>query len=305
MITRLLTSFGLDALESSGYRTELGAKWLRPLVRRHIMGLLGEEERFMRIEMSRKSTEDGVSAGHRQACRYCRLISGGLGRNAKDEPWNSLLCESRNFMVMPTLGPLVEGWLLIISREHHLCMGAMPETVYGELEEIIGEVGGVVADQYVPPTIFEHGPSVHGEGIGCGIDHAHVHVVPLHFSLGDALRRSAEFRELDWKIAREGFLDCQRLSRARKPYVFVKEPQGSATYCTMPSLPCQAVRRVIAREVGLEGEYDYNRYSHIAYVRRTLERIEKHLDRRSPRAEREWLESPDGETTHRARICTS
>ena len=36
-----------------------------------------------------------------------------------------------------------------------------------------------------PVTMFEHGASHTGSIMGCGVDHAHVHLVPLDFNLAE------------------------------------------------------------------------------------------------------------------------
>lgn len=81
--------------------------------------------------------------------------------------------ESDNFMVFPTVGQIVEGYLLIVSKEHYACFGAMPDSILDELIELKKEVDRRVTKAYQKPIYFEHG------GIGQTIFHAHMHVIPF------------------------------------------------------------------------------------------------------------------------------
>ncbi len=40
------------------------------------------------------------------------------------DPWDQVLLETANFVVVPTIGAIVEGWLLVVSKEGLVCMGA-------------------------------------------------------------------------------------------------------------------------------------------------------------------------------------
>jgi hypothetical protein len=52
-----------------------------------------------------------------------------------------LLCETSNFFVIPTLGSLgIEGYVLIVTKEHFLGFGMLPSNFYPELNELLGDV---------------------------------------------------------------------------------------------------------------------------------------------------------------------
>ena len=99
---------------------------------------------------------------------------------------NRVLCETDNFFVFPTLGPIdIEGYLLIATKKHYLGFGMIPSEQYSELNELIKETKKIIKDVYKKPTIiFEHGPRI-GEDTkpGKSIDHAHLHVIPADFDI--------------------------------------------------------------------------------------------------------------------------
>lgn len=91
----------------------------------------------------------------------------------KEAKLTESVVESDNFRVFPTLGQIVEGYLLIVPKEHYACIGAMPEPILEELIELKQEVDKRVTKAYQKPIYFEHG------GIGQTIFHAHMHVIPF------------------------------------------------------------------------------------------------------------------------------
>jgi hypothetical protein len=58
------------------------------------------------------------------------------------------------------------------------------------------------------PIFFEHGPAEVGMALGCGVDHAHLHSVPLAFDLLATLNTDMGWRKVDpddpWETLRGG-----------------------------------------------------------------------------------------------------
>lgn len=207
-------------------------------------------------------------------CRYCNFLLEKNGDRGNSEPWNTVLYESDNFVVVPTLGSLVEGWLLIVSKEHLLCMGAVTNILRGELEDVIGFTKNVLKNAYEPLTIFEHGPSREGTSVGCGVDHAHIHLVPLKFSLLTEARVSEEVGEYEWNICRGDLWQLGELYQQGKAYLYIKEPGSESVYCTPKSVPCQSLRRIIARKLGVGDKYDYNQHPFKSAVESTIKTVQ-------------------------------
>src|SRR5262245_23869638 len=100
------------------------------------------------------------------------------GRADETQPWDEILVQTPNFVVVPTVGALVEGWLLIVSKDPYVCMGAIDAGLHDELSELLVFCSTAVRECFGAAAIFEHGPSSTGLRVGCGVDHAHVHVLP-------------------------------------------------------------------------------------------------------------------------------
>lgn len=106
------------------------------------------------------------------ACRIC-----SIGRGYA--PCDTVLWETKHFRVVPSKGGFVPGWVMIVPRAHVLSMAGLGDDHLTEFAELVSLVVAKVASRFGGPTLFEHGAFVEQSSFGCGIDHAHVHVVPL------------------------------------------------------------------------------------------------------------------------------
>src|SRR5260221_4771447 len=113
-----------------------------------------------------------------KVCCFCSFAATGV-----PGPWDEVVYETDRFLVLPTKGSLVPGWLLVAAKRHAICAGALSAAEHDELRECVSVAKDLVASKFGSPTVFEHGPSEEHTALGCGIDHAHIHVVPLQFSL--------------------------------------------------------------------------------------------------------------------------
>lgn len=211
-----------------------------------------------------------LSNGVKKAnCKYCD----GLLNSHKNElssPWNEILYETDNFVVAPTLGSLVEGWLLVISKKHFVSMGEMPEDLIIEMLNLVHFLKESLFGSFNNFTIFEHGPFVEGLSIGCGIDHAHMHLVPLDFSLVEKTRNNSLFNGSFW-INTDAFETAKSFYNQKKSYIYICEPNGKSVFCLPQDIPCQSLRRIIASELGISSKYDYKKYAFEENAVRTKE----------------------------------
>lgn len=92
---------------------------------------------------------------------------------------NRFLYNSDSFYVKPTVGCIVDGYLLVISKKHIPSTAeASPENL-SEVYSIIERLKEVFFDKYQKNVlIYEHGPS-ECRVTGSCIDHMHLHFVPM------------------------------------------------------------------------------------------------------------------------------
>ena len=199
----------------------------------------------------------------------CRLCLQHEARRST-QPWNQPLFESPNFDVLPSLGALVEGWLLIIPRDHYLSSGAIPGSLTSELSQVKSIVAELVSSTFGPATVFEHGPSGSQHLTGCGIDHAHLHVVPLEFDL----RIASEPLLPSGVSFKPGGVDaCRAAVEAALDYLYLELPGRNGLIATSTDFGSQLFRHAIARQLGIADEYKWRDYPQMPKVARTIERL--------------------------------
>jgi ATP adenylyltransferase len=205
-------------------------------------------------------------APHRLDCAFCRTIEFGP---AIREEW-AVLAEDLEFVAVPSVGALVPGWLLVLPREHALSMAALPRDEFARLERFSHDVASRVADEYGPAAMFEHGPADHGRPTGCGVDHAHMHVVP---ALGMDLLRATQqhFPRLAWTSISD-LAPARAAVESGLDYLYLRTESGEQWLSVGVDMPSQAFRRVIAREQGRPHEFNWRSHPHMDVVRQTITR---------------------------------
>lgn len=186
-------------------------------------------------------------------------------------PENCVLAETPGFVVVPSLGSLVPGWLLIVPKRPILNCGRLSA---GERMELSGLVEEVTSRLSVfPGTVFafEHGSARPGSLTGCGVDQAHLHLVPLNFDLLTAVKRQAD---VAWE--RHEDLVPERYSEltALPEYITIRDCASGAGLVGRPiHETSQWVRRVIAHELGRPNEWNYRVHDGQVQIAETLDRL--------------------------------
>jgi ATP adenylyltransferase len=198
-------------------------------------------------------------------CRFCGNLA-----VATRAPWDRVLWETPSFVITPTLGAIVEGWLLVISKRHHLCMGALPPAELHELQSVTHHAASVVQDLYGPVAIFEHGPAQPQQQVGCGVDHAHMHIVPTACDLIAGARKHLP-EHVQWELT-ETFGSIHRYTRAERSYLYL-EQYGRRLVASDQELPSQLFRRVIAAHIGEPERWNWREHPFHEQAEATARRL--------------------------------
>lgn len=181
--------------------------------------------------------------------------------------WNLSLMESQNFRVLPSLGALVEGWVLIVPKSHFLSMGALPSPLVSEMEHLKGVVARRLTRIYGTVSAFEHGPGSQQRKVGCGVDHAHLHMVPVNF---DLLRAVTPLLPTDSRLEAATFTECQSSAKAESDYIYLEQPLGKGWMIRHQGLGSQLFRRAIAVRLGVPNEFNWRTHPQIRNVNSTI-----------------------------------
>ena len=198
-------------------------------------------------------------------------------------PWNRPLAETPHFVVVPSLGALVEGWLLVVPKEHYISMGAMPNELRAEADSLVPEVREFLRSSYNSPVVeFEHGPSAALHGTGCGVDHAHLHLVPLACDLlrgvEPFVHSSVEWKPCTW---------AERIAAFERgwDYLYLKPEGKPGLIAVSDDFGSQVFRRAIAAQLGRANEFSWREYPRVEVVQSTIAALTESPIRLGSRAE--------------------
>jgi diadenosine tetraphosphate (Ap4A) HIT family hydrolase len=224
-------------------------------------------------------------------CDFCDELSKGK-ENAFARVYGSLsrvLFDNENFVVMPSLGQIVEGYVLIVPTKHYTAMADMSSDLHEDLTRVCLRVRNSLAQVYGPALFFEHG--VRGtEAGGCGVEHAHLHAVPFDAAREpiDELKKNHSFRMI------ESISELNQRVSPNSPYLYYEQTNGQAWVCETEHIPSQYVRKLLAESIGIES-WDWRVSGREQSLLRTITRLSEFL-RSDPPMMSEALEDSSPQT---------
>jgi diadenosine tetraphosphate (Ap4A) HIT family hydrolase len=195
-------------------------------------------------------------------CQLCRDLS-----DANREFWNLSIFETADFSVVPSLGALLPGWLLVVPKEHYISVGAFPASLRARLRKTVEWIYAQVEDAFGDACIFEHGPATENRAVGCGVDHAHVHIAPLPFPLESAARPFLP----DGTIWQTATLDqAARAHKAGADYLYIEQTLGRGRIAIKASFGSQLLRRAISERLGVGAQFNWREHPQLDNVTATV-----------------------------------
>lgn len=161
--------------------------------------------------------------------------------------------ETAHFIVVPTIGQIVAGAMLVIPREHVETLADVADHT-DELLELANECRQIFGENIV----FEHGARA-STGSGCGVDHAHLHVVPMPVA--------CTLRELLPAAPRvPSVADALRGLKGAREYLMVRDTRGDVSVLDLTNhdgreYPSQYFRRRVVEILKLDAHWDWRRYT--------------------------------------------
>jgi ATP adenylyltransferase len=199
-------------------------------------------------------------------CPYCHSF---LSKKCRDT-WDTILCETENFVAVPTKGALVPGWVLIVPKTHLLRFSDIAKDKVPELNKIVKMVSEKLSKKFGAVTIFEHGPLYEGSLLGCGVNHAHLHLVSLPFKMDKAISDFTDV-EYDWMYLQSND-QYTHFDKSSAEYLMYQDGhEGVLRYAEVEEPVSQYFRKVVAHSVGLLDMYDYKKFAFDENVKRTIE----------------------------------
>jgi len=190
----------------------------------------------------------------REDCCLCSQIAGhssndliahmlGTGQYVRRVP-----IEDARFAVVPSLGPLVDGHVILCPRRHYRSLALLPSALDPDFAAAKAVATSALGRAYGKPVhYFEHGSARDGGRVLCTVAHAHLHLVPADLKLwplnGDP---SVVWRPIDRRME-----DLRREAGAAE-YLYYESPDGEAAVATSEcgEFQSQYMRKLFAEALG-------------------------------------------------------
>ena len=177
--------------------------------------------------------------------------------------YDNAILETKHFVVLPSLGSLVAGWLLVVPKTPLGRIVDLNREFRQEFEALVSQSIDKVEREFGCAFLFEHGGNK-GSKVSCGVDQAHLHIVPLEFNL----LRLAEQSTQGPRITKDEFVLPYDIC-GRNEYWYVSDKKRTlAIAATEPK--SQWFRKLIAHETGQSQKWDYKEHPFYDQIDKTL-----------------------------------
>lgn len=185
-------------------------------------------------------------------CDFCDKFSVNYDVRKRHPIFDYVIWEDDYFVVVPTLGCIVPGYVLIIPKSHHLGMATLPRHQIERLTELKEHIKKILAANFTTPIFFEHGPICNLQNrAGSCLDHAHLHCVPVDLDFTHLLKRRHSLSLL------ENYEDIVSQYRINQSYIYYENPSGKKYVFSDVNIPSQYLRRLIAEHIDLPMQWDW------------------------------------------------
>lgn len=204
-------------------------------------------------------------------CDFCDEFFGGrrntFATRYAGQLSNRIVFTTPNFRVIPSMGQIVEGYLLVVPIRHFGTLADMADELIQELEAHRDRVREVLVATYGPCIFFEHGARSESSG-GCGIYHAHLHAVPLGKEREPitVLKDSFNYKKL------ESITDIAGEANGTDSYLYYEDLHSNKYIFDVERLPSQYLRKLVAEAVGKE-QWDWRKYGREEALLSTVARL--------------------------------
>ena len=196
-------------------------------------------------------------------CPFCVKF----GRSPTGKSWfDRELLTTDDFAIVPAVGALMPGYLMLLTRDHYPSMAVLPGELWPCLGELMDQVADVCETVFKSPAlIFEHG-AVGEASLSAGgcIDHAHFQVMPTRLEFFEAVSKDLDLRPI------RNLEKLRLFATASAPYFYLRRQDGKQFVSLTPGLPSQFARQVVARMLGSPDRWDYGLFRGENLIRETM-----------------------------------
>lgn len=153
-------------------------------------------------------------------------------------PENTIIETYEYFILIPTIGPLIDGHVMLASKQHYTSLSVMPQEAIDELFMIISTLS-VIDEIRSNVLICEHGSFENQSGGACTV-HTHIHLIPTYGSFYNVLDGMLPIVEAS----------LTQLGTLRIPYILTMNGVGEYRIYEAYNAHSQMMRKAICNSVG-------------------------------------------------------
>lgn len=179
--------------------------------------------------------------------------------------------EKNHFYILPTVGSLVDGYILVVSKRHINSMSELTKNEMDEYNFIIKKYRNIFRDIYGKyPIVFEHGSPVSDNSIRANsVIHAHSHIV------------NHAYLDEPKIIKRLNFKPIQRIEDIKSNENYIMYINNNFKYVTYNFEPIsQLMRKLIAKDLKYEDKFDWKKEKFMDNIIKTVLKVKEYNEKR-------------------------
>lgn len=196
------------------------------------------------------------------SCRFCLR---------PDE--QRILFETEHFYVMVSLGPIVEGYLLIVTKSHIGACLNIPKEFLSEFIQLKEKVRQILTTVYGSCLFYEHGKigsSLTFNNSNKHCYHAHLHCIPVSVDLNNIIEKELSFKKFN------SFIEAYTNMNTIKKYLYI-ENHTINIYQSSENLRKQYLRFKLAEALGKNEEWDWVNNQNWSLIEQTIGKLKPYF----------------------------
>ncbi|WP_339713820.1 HIT domain-containing protein [uncultured Kriegella sp.] len=164
-----------------------------------------------------------------------------------------IILENESFAVIPSLGAITPGHLIICPKKHIKSFAQLDEGLEVDYYEIKEKISTILRKAYESDIhYFEHGTARNSSKVFCTVDHAHMHIIPCNVFIDSFL-----FKDFLW-VKANNTISSLRNVVDNDEYIYYESPEEKifVAKSTNEEFESQYMRKVF--RLALKQNSDWN-----------------------------------------------
>ena len=217
---------------------------------------------------------------NKSACCICSQIVGDATNDLVAQLIDShnyvrrVPLESGSFAVIPSVGPLVRGHVLLCPKKHFRSFAQVPTMLEDEFADMKKKLSAIIAETYGQRVhYFEHGSAKNAQHPMCTVEHAHLHLVPTDAEIWPTVQSQFEWQQIESNIA-----DLFSMVGDME-YIWYESPEGVSvvTKGIEGTFESQYLRKVFAKAIGLDEMWNWREFPRVTMISETYASLQRAL----------------------------